>query len=176
LLQYLKKIGRIIILMSLTLAEIPHIKIGVLQARKDPRTGLAEQQRVRRSFAQTRAVRVEPVFIDTLDPRGIRQGRSLGKLLDQFDGFAATGTSDMDEFHRDTNTPEGRLREQYHGETMPVIQGAVEREMPFLGVCFGSHALAVAMVGEHTVNHVPKHEEFGTVNFDTCWAARFAFW
>jgi GMP synthase-like glutamine amidotransferase len=149
--------------MTIAKSEIQPVRIGVLQARTNTETLFGEQHRVRRAFSTRQSVRTGTSFIDTLDKRGIAQGRSVDTFLDQFDGLAVMGTSDMDEFHRDPTTKEGMLRHQYHNEVDPIIIKAQKREMPILGVCFGAHEIVVANFGEQTVKNVPKNRELGTV-------------
>ena len=83
-------------------------------------------------------------------------GDGVGETLDALDGLLLSGGADLDpalygaERHPATN---GVRADRDHAE-LALLEGALERDMPVLGVCRGSQLLNVARGGD-LVQHLP---------------------
>jgi len=91
------------------------------------------------------------------------QSCTPGELLDRIDGLMLTGGNDLEAslFGEDPHAEAEAPDPERDAWEMALVRGAIERDMPFLGICRGMQVMNVALGGSLT-QHLP--ESLGTTD------------
>ena len=76
----------------------------------------------------------------------------LGAILDSIDGLLLTGGEDIDPAYYDEPPHNSSPDQERDAFELPLIQSALERDIPILGICRGMEAINVALGGKLTQN------------------------
>jgi gamma-glutamyl-gamma-aminobutyrate hydrolase PuuD len=100
--------------------------------------------------------------IPLLLPEGFEDGDASAAILDAIDGLILSGGADLDpaSYGADPHPATDPPRPERDRFELALARGAVERDLPLLGICRGMQLLNVALGGD-LVQHLPDLENTG---------------
>ena len=127
--------------------------------------------------------RAAHLYVEALKPWGVEPwvlippfSQKIEGVMDQLDGLLVTGSADIHPSHYGQNpdSPERLSLNQAQGRIeLLLIRGAMERDIPVLGICRGLQSINVAAGGSF-LQDIPNHR--ATCCDGICVAARHRIW